>query len=251
MRIQKLERDTGLGPEILMNVHSPSELVLRGFRIATMVDPSVDFICDISNRLIGQSDHHVDYGLLENVSIGVSDGKIAWLALDEEIAKAHHQPRQLVDGKGALLTPGLIDCHTHLVYGGNRATEWEMRLNGKSYQEIAMSGGGILSSVLATRMASEPELFESASGRLKRLMSEGVTTIEIKSGYGLDVESELKMLRVARQLERQYPVSVESTLLGAHAIPPEFAGKADDYVRLVCEEMIPRSINLCSSVDVF
>lgn len=233
-----------------MNITSP-EFVFSGFRIATMADSAVEFLCDVSNKTINRSADHLEYGLLENVSIGVNNGRIQWLALDSEIPQDCLPEKQRIEGKGALLTPGLIDCHTHLVYGGNRAVEWEMRLNGKSYEEIALAGGGILSSVRATRAASEQELFDSAAVRLARLMSEGVTTIEIKSGYGLDVETELKMLRVARQLQSSFPISVETTLLGAHAIPPDFQGRGDDYVNLVCESMIPQAQNLCSSVDVF
>jgi len=149
------------------------------------------------------------------------------------------------------LTPGLIDCHTHLVHGGNRANEWEMRLNGYSYEEISRQGGGILSTVKATRAASESELYQSAESRLRYLMNQGVTTIEIKSGYGLDVETELKMLRVARKLEDDFPIRVETTLLGAHSIPPEFKSNPDLYVDLVCDEMIPAAKDLCTSVDVF
>ncbi len=162
------------------------------------------------------------YGLIEDAAIGVNQGRIVWVAA-EKACPEFGSGVEVISGNGALLTPGLINCHTHLVYGGNRAVEWEMRLNGASYQQIAREGGGILSTVRATRAASENGLYESASKRLARLMSEGVTTIEIKSGYGLDLETELKMLRVARRLEESFPISVESTLLGTHAIPPEFA----------------------------
>ncbi len=234
-----------------MNTDLPPETIFSGFKIATMANASTAFVCGFSGKPIYRSVIDGEYGLLENVSIGVRNGTISWLALEEEIPT--HEPSlvQRVDGQGALLTPGLIDCHTHLVYGGNRAVEWEMRLSGKTYEEIALSGGGILSSVRATRAASEQELFDSAANRLRYLMMEGVTTIEIKSGYGLDVENELKILRVARQLEQHFPISVETTLLGAHAIPPEFKGNADGYVRLVCESMIPQARDLCSSVDAF
>lgn len=152
-----------------------------------------------------------------------------------------------------MLTPGLVDCHTHLVYAGNRAGEFEQRLEGASYEEIARAGGGILSSVRATRAASEDELIAASLPRLDALLADGVTTVEIKSGYGLTVESELKMLRVARRLGELRPVRVLTTLLGAHALPPEYAGRADDYVSLVCDEMIPTAAaeGLADAVDVF
>ncbi|PAU74221.1 imidazolonepropionase [Halomonas salipaludis] len=155
--------------------------------------------------------------------------------------------------RGGVLTPGLVDCHTHLVFGGSRADEFEQRLEGVSYEEIARRGGGILSTVNATRAASEDELFAAARPRLEALMAEGVTTVEIKSGYGLTVSDELKMLRVARRLGEALPVRVVTTLLGAHALPPEFANDSDGYIRLVCEEMIPAADadGLADAVDVF
>jgi imidazolonepropionase len=147
----------------------------------------------------------------------------------------------------------LIDCHTHLVYGGDRADEFELRLEGASYAEIAAAGGGIVSTVNATRAASEAQLFEQALPRLRQLMSEGVTTVEIKSGYGLDTANEIKMLRVAAALERELGLRVHKTFLGAHALPPEFAGRADDYIALVCDEMLPaaHAEGLVDAVDVF
>jgi imidazolonepropionase len=158
-----------------------------------------------------------------------------------------------VDCKGRLVTPGLIDCHTHLVYGGDRADEFELRLEGASYEEIARKGGGILFTVNATREASEAELLDQAVPRLEQLLSEGVTTIEIKSGYGLDRDTEIKMLRVARRLGEIYGIRVEKTFLGAHALPPEFEARADDYIKQVCEDMLPRAHaeGLVDAVDVF
>ena len=156
-------------------------------------------------------------------------------------------------GRGGVMTPGLVDCHTHLVYAGNRADEFEKRLEGVSYAEIAKAGGGILSTVRATRATSEEQLIAASLPRLQALLAEGVTTVEIKSGYGLSVADELKMLRVARRLGELQPVRVLTTLLGAHALPPEYAGRADDYIDLVCAEMIPAAASegLADAVDVF
>jgi imidazolonepropionase len=158
-----------------------------------------------------------------------------------------------VDCGGRLLTPGLIDCHTHLVYGGNRASEFEQRLNGATYADIAKAGGGIMSTVRATRAASEAVLLESALRRLESLLAEGVTTIEIKSGYGLDVETEVKMLRVARKLGTLCPVDVKTTFLGAHAFPQEFKENHEGYVSIVCDQALPRIVseNLADAVDAF
>jgi imidazolonepropionase len=156
-------------------------------------------------------------------------------------------------GRGGVMTPGLVDCHTHLVYAGNRADEFEQRLEGVSYEEIARAGGGILRTVRATRAASEDQLLAASLPRLDALLADGVTTLEIKSGYGLTLADELKMLRVARRLGELRPVRVTTTLLGAHALPPEYAGRADDYVSLVCEQMIPAAVaeGLADAVDVF
>ena len=158
-----------------------------------------------------------------------------------------------IDCQGRLITPGLIDCHTHLVYAGNRAHEFEQRLNGVSYADIARRGGGILSTVTATRAASEEGLVSAALPRLDALLAEGVTTIEIKSGYGLSLEHERKQLRAARALSRARRVSVSTTFLGAHALPPEFAGRADDYITEVCGNMLPALVKeqLIGAVDAF
>ncbi|PSJ39224.1 imidazolonepropionase [Zobellella taiwanensis] len=189
----------------------------------------------------------------EPMAVAVKEGRIAWLKPMSELSKADRAGFELIDAEGRLLTPGLVDCHTHLVYGGNRAGEFEARLEGKSYEEIARAGGGILSTVRATRAASEDELFAAARPRLEALMADGVTTVEIKSGYGLDVDNELKMLRVARRLGRELKVRVVTTLLGAHALPPEYKDDADGYIELVCRRMIPAAAaeGLADAVDVF
>jgi imidazolonepropionase len=193
-------------------------------------------------------------GVMESADMLVADGRVAWLGrhgqapvdLTRQVSARH-------DLRRALVTPGLIDCHTHLVFGGNRAEEFALRLTGATYEEIARRGGGIVSSVRATRAAGEDELFESALRRLDAMMAEGVCAVEIKSGYGLDLETERKMLRVARRLGEARPVTVATTFLGAHAVPPEYAGRADDYVELVCERMLPalHDEGLVDAVDVF
>jgi len=155
--------------------------------------------------------------------------------------------------QGGVMTPGLIDCHTHLVFAGSRANEFEQRLEGLSYAEIARRGGGILSTVSATRAASEQALFEAALPRIQALIADGVTTVEIKSGYGLNLVDELKMLRVARRLGHQLPIHVVTTLLAAHALPPEYQQDADAYIDLICDEIIPKAAaeKLADAVDVF
>ena len=167
------------------------------------------------------------YGLFEDAALVVEEGRIVWLG-----PMAGLPPRDLPvhDLGGRLVTPALIDCHTHLVFAGNRAQEFEMRLNGASYEDVARAGGGIVSTVRATRSASEDDLFTQALPRLDAMIAEGTGTVEIKSGYGLDLETELRLLRVARRLGRARNVAVRTTFLGAHAVPPEFAGRADDYL---------------------
>jgi imidazolonepropionase len=188
------------------------------------------------------------HGLIEDAAVKVDDGLVTWAGLRASAPKG-----RAIDCGGRLMTPGLIDCHTHLVHGGNRANEFEMRLNGVSYAEIAKAGGGIASTVAATRAASEESLLASGRKRLDALLAEGVTTVEIKSGYGLDVETELKMLRVARKLGETAPVKVVTSFLGAHALPPEYRERRDDYVTLVCEEALPAAAQagLADAVDGF
>ena len=193
------------------------------------------------------------YGEIICAALAISNGKIAWLGKEADLPEYKNTTVDVIDGQGKWLTPGLIDCHTHLVYGGNRANEFEMRLQGKSYQEIAEAGGGIVSTVKATRAASEAELFASALPRITALHQQGVTTVEITSGYGLDLDNETKMLNVAGELAKQLPVTIRRTFLGAHALPTEFTNDADGYIDLVCDEMIPTIVKkkLADSVDVF
>jgi imidazolonepropionase len=193
------------------------------------------------------------YGLIEDAALAVEDGRIAWIGPRGELpAEFARRCEQRHDAGGALVTPGLIDCHTHLVYGGDRAHEFELRLNGASYEDIARAGGGIVSTVQATRGADEASLAAQALPRLKALMGEGVTTIEIKSGYGLALEHERKCLRVARALAQREPVQVRTTFLGAHALPPEFANRGDAYVDEVLR-MLPalHAEGLVDAVDAF
>jgi len=185
-------------------------------------------------------------------AIAVRDGTVAWTGPMAGIPAEMARMRRF-DGHGAVATPGLVDCHTHLVYGGLRANEFAMRLAGAGYEEIARAGGGIAATVAATRAASEDALFASAGRRLRSLLDEGVCAVEIKSGYGLSLEHERKQLRVARRLARAYGLTVRTTFLGAHAVPPEFAGRGDAYIDLVCREMLPALAGegLVDAVDVF
>jgi imidazolonepropionase len=189
------------------------------------------------------------YGLIADAAVHITDGRIAWVGPRGEAPA----DSQTIDCCGLLATPGLVDCHTHLVYGGNRAHEFEQRLSGVSYAEIARAGGGIAATVRATRSASADDLARAALRRLDALLAEGVTTVEIKSGYGLDRDTEIKMLRVARQLGRERPVDVVTSYLGAHALPPEFREDRGAYLDLVCSEVIPAvaAEGLADAVDAF
>lgn len=208
------------------------DLLIRNVRVVTCVDDA----CSVSPPAF----------------VAVAHGLIAGMgpivALDPAVPV-----RAELDGEGALLTPGLIDCHTHLVHAGDRAREFEMRLSGATYEDIARAGGGIVSTVGRTREANPLALQAQSAKRLKGLMRHGVTTVEIKSGYGLTQKSELKMLQVARALGQQFPVDVRTTLLAAHALPPEFAGRADDYVAEIIEHILPEAarLRLADAVDAF
>lgn len=190
-------------------------------------------------------------GTIEDGAVAVRDGRIAWIGPVAQMPALDAAER--IDLAGRWITPGLVDCHTHLVYGGNRAQEFELRLQGASYEEVARAGGGIVSTVKATRVASQDELVALALPRLDALIAEGVTTIEIKSGYGLDTATEARQLRAARALAAERPVSVVTTFLGAHALPPEAAGDKDAYIDAVCHDMLPAIARegLADAVDAF
>lgn len=205
----------------------PADTLWRNARLATMTGDGL--------------------GIVERGAIAATGGTITYAGPDSDAPDA----AQIVDCEGRWITPGLIDCHTHLVHAGNRAREFEARLEGATYEEIARAGGGILSTVTATRAASEAELVATALPRLDQLISEGVTTVEVKSGYGLTLDDELKMLRAARRLGQARNVRVRTTLLAAHAVPPEYKGDADGYVDLVCEQIIPAAVGHADAVDAF
>lgn len=191
------------------------------------------------------------WGLIDHGALLTEGDRIVWVGALQDLP-ASTQPAREVNLGGALVTPGLVDCHTHLVYGGLRAAEFEQRLNGASYEAIARSGGGIRSTVAATRAASKDALLASATQRARSLMSEGMTTLEIKSGYGLSLEAEARCLRVARALGQTLPVTVKTTFLGAHALPPEFEGRPDDYIDSVCAWMPElHAQGLVDAVDAF
>ncbi|MBN3494673.1 imidazolonepropionase [Vibrio neptunius] len=198
-------------------------------------------------RLVSMVAGSQGYSVSEPSHLLIRDGKIAHIGATKLSCLNSY------DCKNQLVTPGFVDCHTHLVYAGNRSNEFEMRLNGVPYPEIAKQGGGILSTVRATRAASEEALINLALPRLDGLIRSGVTSVEVKSGYGLTLKDEIKMLRAAKALEDHRKIRVTTTLLAAHALPPEYAGKADDYIKLVCEEIIPlvAEEKLATSVDVF
>ncbi|PWY57397.1 imidazolonepropionase [Legionella qingyii] len=190
---------------------------------------------------------------LTQQAVAIKEGLIVWCGAQAQLPKQFYEAPHQEECQGQLITPGLIDCHTHLVYGGNRSTEFQMKLAGVSYAQIAKTGGGILSTVRHTRAASEEELIKQSLPRILALRADGVTTVEIKSGYGLDLANELKMLRVAKRLGELAGLRVRKTFLGAHAIGPEFQGNSQAYIDVLCQEMLPALCeeNLVDAVDVF
>ena len=194
------------------------------------------------------------YGMVKDGAMAIGGDKIAWIGKRTDLpADLESRVDHVYDGQSGWITPGLIDCHTHLVYAGSRAREFELLLQGATYEEIALQGGGIRSTVSATREADEQVLYDQSASRLRALIQEGVTTVEVKSGYGLDLETELRMLRVARQLGDKHPITVVPTYLGAHALPPEFEGRSDEYIDFVCHTVMPAvaAQKLAVSVDAF
>lgn len=193
-----------------------------------------------------------NYGVIDGSgAIAIRDGKIAWIGAGAALPAGKALVQRSLDGRW--MTPALIDCHTHLVFGGDRAEEFEQRLQGASYEDIAKSGGGIMSTVRATRDAPAENLFATALPRVSALASEGVATVEIKSGYGLDVATEIKMLEVARRLGKESGIAVRTTLLAAHTVPPEFKDDADAYIDLICDELLPQvvELELADAVDAY
>ncbi|WP_215800254.1 imidazolonepropionase [Pantoea dispersa] len=191
------------------------------------------------------------YNLIEDGAVAVDNGELVWVG--PRSALPDFTPRRQQQFDGGIITPGLVDCHTHLVFGGDRSQEFEQRLNGVSYAEIAAQGGGILSTVRATRAASQQQLVDSARWRLDRLLAEGVTTVEIKSGYGLDEESELTLLRAIRELAQSVPADVQATCLAAHGFPPEFRDNPQGWIDIICQRLLPRvkAEGLADAVDAF
>ncbi|HVN34016.1 MAG TPA: imidazolonepropionase [Casimicrobiaceae bacterium] len=211
------------------------DVLVTGTHLATMTDRGAD-----------------GYGTIREGALGIADGRIAWIGAERDLpgdASTH----RLLHVPGAWATPGLVDCHTHLVYAGNRANEFEARQRGATYAEIARAGGGINATVRATRAATDGELVAASRSRLAALAAEGVTTVEIKSGYGLDTASECRQLRAARRVADEVGVDVRTALLAAHAVPVEYAGRADDYIDLVCNETIPAAADagLADAIDAF
>ena len=192
-----------------------------------------------------------DYGVIDDGAVALDEGRITWIGPQSDLPDSAAKTTRSLAGRW--ITPALIDCHTHLVFGGDRAGEFEQRLRGASYEDIARAGGGIMSTVRATREASADELYAAALPRVQALAAEGVGTIEIKSGYGLSIESELKMLSVARLLGEATPVTIRTTLLAAHTVPPEFQGDADAYIDLICDELLPEVVagRLADAVDAY
>lgn len=206
----------------------------------------------INANIATMADNGEPYGAIKNGVLAIKDGLIAFIGKRDELPGFDAMATPLHDMQGQWILPGFIDCHTHLIYAGNRANEFEMRLNGASYQQIAASGGGIKATVAATRAASHQQLFELAKDRLNTLLAQGVSTVEIKSGYGLDLATEQKILEVAAELDKYHPATIVKTFLGAHALPAEYAENADGYIDAVCQ-MLPdlHADKLVDAVDAF
>ena len=203
-------------------------------------------------KIATMQEDRTSYGLIENGAIALEDGKIRWCGNSSAIPGSYsHLPDR--DLSGRLVTPALIDCHTHIVFGGNRAREFEMRLEGASYEEVARAGGGIVSTVMATREANEEDLLQDALTRVDAMINEGISTIEVKSGYGLDIETEIKMLRVAREIENHRDVKILTSFLGAHAVPKEYQDRPDDYIETICLPALDQAYKagLVDAVDGF
>lgn len=216
------------------------DILITNARLATMV------------RGDGEADKSI--GIIENAALAIDGGKIIWIGSNNDITEKNlSSAKKIIDVDNAWLTPGLIDCHSHVVHGGNRAGEFSMRLEGASYEEIARAGGGIISTVTATRSASEDELIAQALPRVDALMDSGVTTLEIKSGYGLNCDVECRMLRAARRIASERNIDIKTTFLGAHALPVEYKGNSDGYIDLICNEMLPKAHEegLVDAVDAF
>ncbi len=208
----------------------------------------------IGGHLATVADGGGPLGEIRDGAVGCSEGRISWVGREKDLPESPDRLAQEVIELGGLwVTPGLVDCHTHLVFAGDRSGEFEARLKGASYEEIARGGGGIRTTMRATREASEDELVEGATPRLRNLLSEGVTTVEVKSGYGMETRTEVRMLRAARRLGEAHPVEVQTSFLGAHILPPEFEGRREAYVDLICDEMIPGVVagGLADAVDAF
>jgi imidazolonepropionase len=237
-------------------IRSKHETVCGGKPLSAMVQTNAADHLDtvwLNARLATLAPTRPGLGIVESGAVGAREGRIVFAGAEKELPSAARGAERLVDCEGRWITPALIDCHTHLVYGGDRAHEFELRLAGATYEQIAREGGGILSTVRATRAASEDELIQSALRRLDALIAEGVGAVEVKSGYGLDLATERKSLTVARGLAKQRDIAIRSTFLGAHALPPEFADKRDAYVAYVAGTMIPTlaSEGLIDAVDGF
>lgn len=207
----------------------------------------------INANIATMTDGSASYGEIRDAAMLVKNGKIVWLGEMKDLPALDYDNIEINDCAACWITPGLIDCHSHVVFAGSRANEFELRLQGASYEEIAQQGGGIVSTVKATREASEQELYQFALPRVNAMIANGVTSLEIKSGYGLDTDNEAKMLRVARKIGQNLPITIKTTFLGAHALPTEYQNRSDDYIELVVNDMLPKlaSENLIDAVDVF